>query len=290
VSRAGSRRLQAAVLAVAFAGGASGGALSGETLLARAFPERAAQVRLALSGNQRAEALELAAAAGVGPGVRLASLDLAQVRAGVASHPWVRSVRVAALPPDRLLVAVEEREPVARAPIGDVTWLVDQSGLAFLPADGQRLPVLAGAAAPDDPRLADGVAWLEALAAHGIPAAAELALTDADPARAPTLALAAGTAAPGARVLLGSGERDVKLARLARLLAAGLPELATAEEIDLRFGADVILRPRPEPEVGAVSDAASPVPPGAQRAQRAKSEVTPTQRGVRSEKWHARKI
>jgi hypothetical protein len=249
VSRAGSRRLRAAVLAVAFGGGASGGALSGDTLLARAFPERAAQVRLALRGNQHAEALELAAAAGVGPGVRLASLDLAQVRAGVASHPWVRSVRVAALPPDRLLVAVEEREPVALAPIGETTWLVDRSGLAFLPADGQPLPVLAGAAAPDDPRLADGVAWLEALAAHGIPAVAALALADADPLLAPALVLDAGAAAPGARVLLGSGERDAKLARLSRLLAAGLPELATAAEIDLRFGADVILRPRVEPEV-----------------------------------------
>ena len=250
VSRAGSRRLRAALLAVALGGGASGGALSGETLLARAFPERAAQVRLALLGNRNAEALELAAAAGVGPGVRLASLDLAQVRAGVASHPWVRSVRVAALPPDRLLVAVEEREPVALAPIGAVTWLVDRSGTAFLPAaERQALPVLLGAAAPDDPRLADGVAWLEALAAHDIEGPVQLALTDADPARAPALALAADAAAPGARVLLGAGERDAKLARLARLLAAGLPELATAAEIDLRFGADVILRPRPEPEV-----------------------------------------
>jgi hypothetical protein len=101
----------------------------------------------------------------------------------------------------------------------------------------------------------------------------QLALTDADPARAPALALAAGTAAPGARVLLGAGERDAKLARLARLLAAGLPELGTAAEIDLRFGADVILRPRPAPEVVPLSDAASPVPPGAQRAERAKQRT-----------------
>jgi hypothetical protein len=258
VSRASSRRLRAAVLALALAAGVGAGALSGETLLARAFPERAAQVRLALRGNQHAPAHELAAAAGVGPGVRLAALDLAQVRAGVASHPWVKSVRVAALPPDRLLVAVEEREPVAVAPIGAARWLVDRSGTAFVPAaEGEALPLLLGAAAPDDPRLAEGVAWLEALAAHGIPAPAQLALSDPDPARAPALALPAGAAAPGARVLLGAGERDAKLARLARLLAAGLPELRAVGEIDLRFGADVILR--------APAEAAGPAAPAESR-------------------------
>jgi hypothetical protein len=266
VSRADSRRLRAALLALALGAGVSAGAGFGETLLARAFPARAAQVRLALRGNQHAPALELAAAAGVAPGIGLASLDLAQVRAGVASHPWVRSVRVAALPPDRLLVAVEEREPVAVAPIGATRWLVDRTGTAFLPAaEAAALPLLLGAAAPDDPRLADGVAWLEALAAHGIPAPAQLALSDPDPARTPALALAADAAAPGARVLLGAGERDAKLARLARLLAADLPELRAAGEIDLRFGADVILR--------APSHAASPVPPGAQRAERAERRV-----------------
>jgi hypothetical protein len=63
--------------------------------------------------------------------------------------------------------------------------------------------------------------------------------------------------APGARVLLGAEERDAKLARLARLLAAGLPELRTAAEIDLRFGADVILRPRPAAEPAAPDGASA---------------------------------
>jgi cell division protein FtsQ len=260
------RRLRGALLGASLAGGALAGALAGDALLARAFPERAAQVRLALVGNRHADALELAAAAGVGPGVPLATLDLAAVRAGVAAHPWVRSVRVAALPPDRLIVAVEEREAVAVAAIGGARWLVDRDGIAFVHApDGAALPALAGAAARDDARLADGVAWLAALAAHRLPAPAELVLADADPARAPAFSLPGAGVVPGARVLLGVGERDAKLARLARLLAAGLPETANAAEIDLRFGADVILR--------AVSPAAGPVPPGAQQAQRAKPQV-----------------
>jgi cell division protein FtsQ len=229
-------------------------------------------VRLALLGNRHATPAELAAAAGLGPGVRLARLDPAVVRAGIAAHPWVRSVRVATLPPDRLIVAVEEREPAAVAPIGASTWLVDRSGRAFLEAAPERpLPLLTGARATDDPRLAEGMAWLAALAAHGLPAPRELALADADPARAPALALAAP--APAARILLGSGERDAKLTRLARLLATRLPELASVAEIDLRFGADVILRPGPAPETIPVGDAASPVPSGAQRASLSKTQV-----------------
>jgi cell division septal protein FtsQ len=241
--RSPSWRVRAVIFAAALGAGVCGGALRGEALLARAFPERAAQVRLAVLGNEHAAAFELAAAAEVGPGTRLASLDLARVRAGVAAHPWVREARVAALPPDLLLIAVTEREPVAQAKIGGTSWLVDRTGRAFLlAAPGAALPVLIGATAPDDARLAEGVAWLEALAAHGIAAPAQLVLAGPEP----TLALAANAPAPGARVLLGKDERDAQLARLARLLAAGLPELATAAEIDLRFGADVILRPRPE--------------------------------------------
>jgi POTRA domain, FtsQ-type len=252
-SRRHRRALRAAVLALALAAGLAGGAFQGRALLARAFPERAAQVRLALLGNQHTQAAELAAAAGVGPGVRLAGLDLARVRESIAAQPWVRSVRVAALPPDQLLVAVEEREPVAAARIGDATWLVDGSGAAFVPAPPDpALPTLLGATAPGDARLAEGAAWLRALAAHGIEAPEALWLSDTDPARAPALAFRGG-AARGARVLLGAGERDAKLARLSRLLASGLPELATAAEIDLRFGADVILRPRPDAELATSS-------------------------------------
>jgi hypothetical protein len=240
--------------------GVAAGALRGEALLARALPGRASQLRMALVGNLQAAPLELAAAAGVGPGTRLAALDLGRVQAGLAAHPWVESVHVATLPPDWLLVAVEERTPVAVAPIGAESWLVDRSGRAFLPAaPGAAFPALFGASARDDARLAEGVAWLDALAAHGIRAPRGLFLVDPDPARAPALELASDAPAPGARVLLGTGECDAKLGRLARLLAADPPELRTTAEIDLRFGVDVILRPRPAAEPAAPDGASANV-------------------------------
>jgi len=252
------RAVRAAAWLLALSVGVLAGALRGEALLARALPERASQLRMALLGNQRATPLELAAAAGVGPGTKLAALDRGRVEAGLAAHPWVASVRVATLPPDLLLVAVEEREPVAMAQIGPETWLVDRGGRAFLPAaPGTALPALVGARARDDARLAEGVAWLDALAAHGIGAPRGLVWVDSDPTPTPALELASDGPAPGARVLLGAEERDAKLARLARLLAAGLPELRTTAEIDLRFGADVILRPWPAAEPAGPDGAAA---------------------------------
>jgi cell division protein FtsQ len=245
--------VRAIALGLALGAGVALGALRGEALLARALPERAAQLRLAVLGNAEAAPLELAAAAGVGPGSRLAALDLDAVAAGVAKHPWVASARVAALPPDWLLVAVEERTPVAVAHVGAEAWLVDAGGTAFVAAaEGAALPALLGAESREDPRLAEGVAWLAALGAHGLPAPRALQVAGADATRAPALALTSDAPAPDALVLLGAGERDAKLARLAKLFAVRPPELANAAEIDLRFGADVILRPRPpKPAAGA---------------------------------------
>ena len=258
--------MRAGTWGIALVLGVAIGALRGEALLARVG--RATQLRLAVVGNAKATPRELAAAAGIAPGARLATLDLARVQAGIAAHPWVASARVTTFPPDLVLVAVEEREPVAVAPIGAKTWLVDRSGNAFLPAEpGTELPALVGAGARDDAQLAEGVAWLDALAAHGIAAPHGLVLADADPARAPALELASDAPAPGARVLLGSGEREAKLDRLARLLAAGLPELRTAAEIDLRFGADVILRPRPEAEGAAPDGAATDVTQSSKKSE-----------------------
>jgi cell division protein FtsQ len=243
------RALRAGVWLVALALGVLTGVLRGDELLARAFPERAANVRLAVIGNEHASAEELAAAAGVAPGTPLASLDLVAVEAALAGHPWVRRARVAALPPDQLILAVEEREPVAVARLAGVTRLVDRDGTAFAPASADtRLPELRGAGAPGGPPLVEGVALLAAVEAQGLPAPQALILAADEPATVPALELASDAPAPSARVLLGRDDQAAKLARLAELLRADLPELGSAAEIDLRFGEDVVLRPKPEAE------------------------------------------
>jgi cell division protein FtsQ len=244
-----SRNVRVSIWVGALALGAGAGALRGDALLTGAFPERAAHLRYAVIGNERATARELADAAAVAAGPSFQALDLPAVRSALAGHPWVRRARVAALPPDRVILAVEEREPVAVARLAGETRLVDRDGTAFAPAaDAAGLPELVGAGTPGTPPLAEGVALLDAVAEQGLPAPRALILGGAEPGTTPALELAPDAVAPGARVLLGPDDQRAKLARLAELLRAQLPELAAVAEIDLRFGDDVVLRPRPEAE------------------------------------------
>ncbi len=244
------RLLRASVWLAALVLGVLVGAFRGDALLASAFPERATRVRFAVIGNERTSAEELAAAAGIPPGTGLGALDLVAVEAAVGGHPWVRKVRVAALPPDRLILAVEEREPVAVARLANGTLLVDRDGTAFAPAsEGTDLPELRGGGAPGGAPLAEGVALLAALEAEGLAAPRALILGGEEPGAVPALELGSDAAAPSARVLLGRDDHAGKLARLAELLRADPPELGSAAEIDLRFGEDVVLRPKPPPDV-----------------------------------------
>jgi hypothetical protein len=235
--------------AAALAGGALGAAL-GEPLLARLAPAQARIAELCVSGNRRVPSAELAALANVAPGALLPHVDTAEVRAALLAHPWVREARVAALPPSRLIVAVEERTPVAIAVFanGERLW-VDRDGVAFTaaPADAHATLLIGVDAAPPhaaDPRLADGVALLAAAERHAL-APQAVQLGGAPPEALPVLRFPRA-GAPELLATVGPGEYDAKLARLARVLAAASPEASAARdaasEIDLRFGEHVVLR------------------------------------------------
>ena len=152
-ARAGcARRCSASALA--------GGALGGRALAARRcsrapFRERAAAgAPRAARQPARARRSSWPRPRAWAPGSGSPPLDLDEVaRAARRRILDAQRAASAALPPDRLLVAVEEREPVAVAPIGRHE-LAGRPRRHRLPAgaEGQPLPVLLGAAAPDDPR------------------------------------------------------------------------------------------------------------------------------------------
>lgn len=77
----------------------------------------------------------LIAAAGVGEGAILIWVDTGRLERAVSTDPWVADVRVERVWPDRLVVEVLEREPVA--------WFEGRTGWMLVATDGTVLEVAA---------------------------------------------------------------------------------------------------------------------------------------------------
>ncbi len=258
-----ARRRRNLAGALLFAGALGLGASAGPRLAGLAvgavYPEAVRVRELAVLGARRLTPAEVAAAAGLEPAARFDDVDAADLARRIEAHPWIARARVAAFPPGGLVVSVTEREPVATAVFreadgrGESRWWIDVEGVAFAPvadaAAGGSYPSIAwgeaeALAAPEGdapephPLLAQGVRIAGATRDHGIAGLREVQLGGGDLRELPRLRLAGSDAS----VWLGGGELEAKLGRLARLLDAGLPEVAEASEIDLRFGERAVLR------------------------------------------------
>lgn len=145
---------------------------AGVTLLVAAIPVTAvALVRyltssdhfalstIQVEGNAHASEEELLRLASVWPGRNVLTLDTDAIEAEVERHPWVRSATVEAELPDRLVIRVEERRPIAVASLPQLQ-LVDDRGVVFEPIGAGEvldLPVITGVTREElaDPEQAD---------------------------------------------------------------------------------------------------------------------------------------
>jgi hypothetical protein len=207
---------------------------------------------LHVRGTARLTDAELLAVAGVAPGDALRGVDAGQVARRIAGHAWVRSARAVRLPTGTLVLSVEEREPRAVL-AGPRPHAVDAEGNPFAPVARDALPELPRVAsgeplAPGQPSraLASAIGLAERLAGLGLPPAAEVVIGAVDDPDGSALRLRG--LAP--RFLLGR-DPDAALARLARLVDSGPPQLLLAATVDLRFQDQAVLRHEPPPEGAA---------------------------------------
>ena len=230
-------RIGAGVIALA--------ALAGVVLTDRIAPVPRLR-ELYVTGAARLSDPELAAAAGVARGDALGAIDSAAVAERLAAHAWVRSAHAARLPTGILVMAIEEREPRAVL-TGPQPHALDAEGTPFAPVAADAFPELPriASAAPlvpgePSPALADAVQLAERLAGLGLPPALEVAIgSAADPAGSVLRLRGLPT-----RFLLGR-DVDAALPRLAKLLAAGPPQVLLATTVDLRFQDQAVLRGEP---------------------------------------------
>ncbi len=188
----------------------------------------------------------------------LASIDSARIAERVRKHAWIAEARALRLPTGRLLIAVAERRPAALL-AGPEPRAVDRSGAPFSLACGEaydELPRLVAAdAVPDgepDVRLAAAIGLAERLPALGLPVPTEVAVAASGDPQGFVLRL------PGVspRVVLGWEDLEDKLEKLARVLEAAPPELASASRLDLRFQDQIVLDHTPPPGGAAQAAAA----------------------------------
>ena len=213
---------------------------------------------VAVRGAETLSAMEIAQASGLTPGVELDGLDREYVEARLAAHAWIATARTLALPGGRLVMSVVERRAAAVLD-GPEPWAVDVDGVPFAPAieaSHAGLPRLTTTLAPPvgepHPELAEAVALVRAIEAHGLPAPREVSLAAADDPEGFALRLEN----LAARVVLGRGHIDERLAALRRLLDEELPEVDRASRIDLRFEDQAVLDMAPSREGSAQAAAA----------------------------------
>jgi cell division protein FtsQ len=186
---------------------------------------------------------KIAARAGLYAGTSLWQLDTAAAEAALERPTWVRDAHVERHFPNRVIVDVEEREPVAATPTDDGTFLIDETGVIFSP-EGRReypdVPYLTGwQAASEEPERAMRLRTLLRIARAAEDEGIEVSQVDVDQDDVYWLF-------PQRRrvsVRLGEGtDAERKLPRLRAALAA-LPEAGVAvTEIDASFRDRVVLR------------------------------------------------
>ncbi len=224
--------------------------------------------QVAILGADRIETAELARLIRRPANTATAIRMPADVIGRLSRHPWIVEARAVRVAPDTIAVRIVERVPAAIWVRGSgEAFLIDAQGTPFAAAAAEKLPrlELAGTHVPvcqpiracaSDPRLAAGVALARTVESAGF-AQPRIELDGPDPHALPVLHLTG--VAP--RVLLGNRELELQLTHLARVLAV-VPASHTADEIDLRFAGQVVLRSA-VPVAGDSDEASADGPPQA---------------------------
>jgi len=99
-----------------------------------------------LEGLERADGETVRTLAGVQNGENIFTLNLDDVKRGVASHPWVSSVEVSRVLPRTIKVQVQEYQPILMVALGAL-YYIDSSGAIvkrYTPGESENLPVVTG--------------------------------------------------------------------------------------------------------------------------------------------------
>lgn len=238
---------------------------------------RVSQVEV--TGHTNVKVEEVLEIAGLQDGPSLLDVDLDAIRDSLEQHPWIKSAKVDRELPDRVTIAIAEREPAALLALGAL-YLVDKRGTPFKrvePTEQFVLPVLTGLtmddvspeAQPERRQLAeklikDALLVLDHWRRGPLGRRIDADEVNMDPLFGHSIVLGHGSAiATGATVHLGFGNIQEKLSRLETILADAARRGRLVLEVRLDNTADpsrvaVRFRPVEPPAEGPPGPSARP--------------------------------
>ena len=208
-----------------------------------------------IDGLHYLEASRVVAQAGIRPGDDLFALDLDAARQRLLLHPRIAAARVSRSGIADIAMTVVERSPVLLVRHG-VPWEMDSSGVLLAPlADGvvADVPLLTGPELESVPAgtqvrslaVQRGLAWVSALGDRDLQLAGQVSELDVSDPESTSLLLMDGT-----RVRTPAWPPDERRLSALRVVLADLHQRGTvAQEVDLRFEHQVIVRPATPPAV-----------------------------------------
>lgn len=201
-----------------------------------------------VASSKRLTRDEILAIAGVEPGRDLLRMNLKRMGEQLAQNPWVETVRIHRYFPDRLSIAVTEREPLAVVNMGYIYYL-DKKGMVFkVLSEGDRLdyPVVTGfseEALSSDPAgsreaLKTTCELLKALREKGALILADVSEIHYEKGYGFTLYTASG-ALP---IKVGTGDFAPKVERFARIYRELMAQRPALHYIDLDYNDKIVIK------------------------------------------------
>ena len=202
-----------------------------------------------VEGTRYLDAERVIRVAGLAPGQDLFDLDLQRARQALLLDPRVKDAEVTRRLPRGLRVRIVEREPVMLVSHG-VPWEIDSTGVLLPPLEpgvvadvpllvGPKFDGLPAGAQVGRPEVQRGLAWVRALGVRELQLAGQVSEVDVSDPSVTGLTLLDGT-----RVLAPGWPPATPRLSALRVVIADLKERGTtANEVDLRFEDQVIVRP-----------------------------------------------
>lgn len=217
---------------------------------------------LVIRSGPRVSAPEVRTLSELTEGDNILSFRLKKCVAALEIHPWVKSASVMRELPDRVVIEIKEREPVAVIALGGL-YYVDADGEVFkklLPGEAMDYPVFTGLTLPEvvnnletaTPLIQEGIAII-GLARHSrIFRESELSEIYLDREQGAT----AVRAADGLRIRFGKDDIPDKWVRLERTLEEMGDETIKVAELDLNYEGRATIRLREGFRVASTQGAA----------------------------------